>query len=59
LAPPVAGTVRHHAVVIEATGRCLLSRRIANSDGELIDTTLARAEAMTWAIDLAMVLQIS
>lgn len=51
-----AGKRHHHLVVINADGRRLLSRRIANDEPELeraITATRALAGHVTWAIDLA------
>ena len=51
-----AGKSHHHVVVIDAGGRQLLSRRVANDEAELgglIDVALLLAPALTWAVDLA------
>jgi transposase len=51
-----AGKEHHHIVVIDSDGRRLLSRRVANDEGELsdfIEAALTRADAVAWAIDLA------
>ncbi|MFI6333042.1 IS110 family transposase [Micromonospora chersina] len=51
-----AGKGHHHLVVIDSEGRRLLSRRLSNDEPELaavITAVLARAEEVTWAIDLA------
>ena len=51
-----AGKHHHHLVVIDAEGRRLLSRRVANQETELretIATVIAIARHVTWAIDLA------
>jgi transposase len=53
-----AGKSEHHCVVIDADGKRVLSRRVANDEarlGELISavTTLADGGDLTWAIDLA------
>ncbi|MEU5529735.1 IS110 family transposase [Micromonospora chersina] len=51
-----AGKSHHHLVVIDSEGRRLLSRRLSNDEPELtaaITAVLARAEKVTWAIDLA------
>ena len=51
-----AGKSHHHVVVIDADGRQLLSRRVANDEAELgglIDVALLLAPALTWAVDLA------
>jgi len=51
-----AGKGHHHLVVIDQDGRRLTSQRVANDEVELrdaIDDTLALAEQVTWAIDLA------
>ena len=45
----------HHLVVIDTEGRRLISRQVANEEAELrdtIDTALAMASRVTWAIDL-------
>jgi transposase len=50
-----AGKGHHHVVLIDADGRRLLSRRVANDEGELravIDAVLGKAVSVTWAIDL-------
>jgi Transposase len=52
-----AGKAEHHCVVIDADGKRVLSRRVANDEatlGELISTvtTLADGGELTWAIDL-------
>ncbi len=51
------GKVDHHCVVIDAEGRRLLSRRIANDETSLLEliadvTQLAEGRAVTWAVDL-------
>ena len=53
-----AGKSEHHCVVIDADGKRVLSRRVANDEatlGELVSavTTLADGGELTWAIDLA------
>jgi transposase len=51
-----AGKRHHHLVVIDADGRKLLSRRIANDEPELdevVATVRALTEQVVWAIDLA------
>ncbi|MET8911007.1 IS110 family transposase [Micromonospora sp. NPDC004551] len=51
-----AGKSHHHLVVIDSEGRRLLSRRLSNDEPELtaaITAILARAQKVTWAIDLA------
>src|SRR3954471_20781186 len=51
-----AGKGHHHVVVIDGDGRRLLSRRVANDEPDLtevVDVVLARAQQVTWAIDLA------
>jgi transposase len=51
-----AGKGHHHVVVLDRDGTRLLSRRIANTEPELIeliDTVTASADDLTWAIDLA------
>jgi len=51
-----AGKGHHHVVLVDAEGRRLLSRRVANDEvalREVIDDVLARAGEVTWAIDLA------
>ena len=50
-----AGKGHHHVVVIDREGTRLLSRRVANTEPdliELIDTVRSSAEDLTWAIDL-------
>ncbi|MCZ1020915.1 IS110 family transposase [Streptomyces noursei] len=50
-----AGKAHHHCVVIDAEGRRLLSRRVANDEAELlklIGDVLDLGEEVTWAIDL-------
>ncbi|HZD68531.1 MAG TPA: IS110 family transposase [Actinomycetes bacterium] len=53
-----AGKTHHHCVVIDADGRRLLSRRVANDEpdllaliGEVLD--ISDGDQATWAIDLA------
>lgn len=51
-----AGKQHHHLVVIDAEGRRLVSRKVANEEADLRDAismVLARARHVTWAIDLA------
>ncbi|MFC8248620.1 IS110 family RNA-guided transposase, partial [Streptomyces chartreusis] len=51
-----AGKTHHHCVVIDDTGRRLLSRRIANEESELLQLlgdVLALGEMTAWGIDLA------
>ncbi|WP_367141220.1 MULTISPECIES: IS110 family transposase [Streptomyces] len=51
-----AGKTHHHCVVIDETGRRLLSRRIANDEPvllELLADVLAMGDEVTWGIDLA------
>src|SRR4051794_19552462 len=51
-----AGKGHHHVVVVDSEGRRLLSRRVANDEGalrEVIEDAFARAEHVTWPIDLA------
>ncbi|MGW7056682.1 IS110 family transposase [Streptomyces sp. NPDC054888] len=51
-----AGKGHHHCVVIDDSGRHLLSRRVANDEEELLRLladTLALGEDVTWGIDLA------
>ncbi len=51
-----AGKTHHHCVVIEESGRWLLSRRVANDEPELLHLladVLALGEEVTWGIDLA------
>jgi len=51
-----AGKRHHHLVVVDADGRKLLSRRIANDEpvlNEVVATVRALAEQVVWAIDLA------
>ena len=50
-----AGKAHHHCVVIDADGKRLLSRRVANDEPELlalISDVTALAEEVTWAVDL-------
>jgi len=52
-----AGKSEHHCVVIDADGKRLLSRRVANDEAALAElistvTTLADGGEPTWAIDL-------
>jgi transposase len=52
-----AGKSDHYCVVIDADGRRLLSRRVANDEAALLElitavTTLAQGSEITWAIDL-------
>lgn len=50
-----AGKTHHHCVVIDADGRRLLSRRVANDEPELlalIADVIALADKVTWAVDL-------
>jgi transposase len=49
------GKGHHHAVVIDAEGKRLLSRRVANDEAdllELIAQVLGMAEEVTWAVDM-------
>ncbi|ANS62318.1 putative transposase [Streptomyces lincolnensis] len=51
-----AGKTHHHCVVIDESGRRLLSRRVANDEPELTELladVLALGDGVTWAIDLA------
>ncbi|MEV0375674.1 IS110 family transposase, partial [Streptomyces sp. NPDC050636] len=51
-----AGRTHHHCVVIDYTGRRLLSRRVANDESELLSLladVLALGDEITWGIDLA------
>ncbi len=51
-----AGKGHHHIVVIDPDGKRLLSRRVANTEPdllELIDAVQALATQIAWAIDLA------
>lgn len=51
-----AGKTDHHCVVIDESGRRLLSRRVANDEPELLELltdVLALGDAVTWGIDLA------
>lgn len=51
-----AGKTHHHCVVIDETGKRLLSRRVANDEPELLElleSVLALGEEVTWGIDLA------
>jgi transposase len=52
-----AGKSAHYCVVIDADGKRLLSRRVANDEDALVElistaTTLADGSELTWAIDL-------
>jgi transposase len=50
-----AGKTHHHCVVIDAEGRRLLSRRVANDEPALLaltDAVTALAERVTWAVDV-------
>jgi transposase len=49
------GKAHHHCVVIDADGRRLLSRRVANDEAELlalISDVTALADQVIWAVDL-------
>ncbi|NGO81886.1 IS110 family transposase [Streptomyces sp. YC504] len=51
-----AGKAHHHCVVIDATGKRLLSRRVANDESELLQLladVLALGDEVIWGIDLA------
>jgi transposase len=51
-----AGKGHHHCVVIDATGKKLLSRRVTNDEEDLLlllADVLALSEELTWGIDLA------
>ena len=53
-----AGKSEHYCVVVDADGKRVFSRRVANDEqllGELISTVTAQADGgeVTWAIDLA------
>ncbi|MGW9137581.1 IS110 family transposase [Streptomyces sp. NPDC055681] len=51
-----AGRTHHHCVVIDDTGKRLLSRRVANDETELLKLlagVLVLGEEVTWGIDLA------
>lgn len=51
-----AGKAHHHVVVIDPNGKRLLSRRVANTEPdliEMIDAVQALATQIAWAIDLA------
>ncbi|MFH8371899.1 IS110 family transposase, partial [Streptomyces sp. NPDC018031] len=51
-----AGKTHHHCVVIDDTGKRLLSRRVANDETELLQLladVLALGEVTAWGIDLA------
>jgi transposase len=53
-----AGKFEHHCVVVDADGKRVLSRRVANDEAtlaELVSTVTALADGgeLTWAIDLA------
>ncbi|WP_274558968.1 IS110 family transposase [Streptomyces spiramyceticus] len=52
-----AGKAEHHCTVIDADGRKLLSRRVPNSETELLQLLgdvldLAQGDPVTWAVDL-------
>lgn len=51
-----AGKTHHHCVVIDDTGKRLLSRRVANEETELLrllGNVLDLGEVTAWGIDLA------
>jgi hypothetical protein len=51
-----AGKTHHHCVVIDDTGKRLMSRRVANDEPELLRLladVLALDDRVTWGIDLA------
>jgi transposase len=51
-----AGKTHHHCVVIDDTGKRLLSRRVANDESELLQLladVLALGDEAAWGIDLA------
>ena len=51
-----AGKGHHHVVVLDRDGTRLLSRRVVNTEPELIaliDSVITAADELTWAIDLA------
>ncbi|RKN38057.1 IS110 family transposase, partial [Streptomyces hoynatensis] len=51
-----AGKTHHHCVVIDDTGKRLLSRRVANEETELLQLlgdVLDLGEVTAWGIDLA------
>ncbi|WP_280873857.1 IS110 family transposase [Streptomyces pseudovenezuelae] len=51
-----AGKTHHHCVVIDGTGKRLLSRRVANEETELLQLladVLDLGDEVTWGIDLA------
>ncbi len=51
-----AGKTHHHCVVIDDTGKRLLSRRVANNESELLKLladVLALGDEAVWGIDLA------
>lgn len=51
-----AGKAHHHCVVIDETGKRLLSRRVANDESELLQLladVLALGDEVIWGIDLA------
>ncbi|MBA3489851.1 MAG: IS110 family transposase [Longispora sp.] len=51
-----AGKTHHHCVVIDETGKRLLSRRVANDEPELLQLladVVALGDEITWGIDLA------
>jgi hypothetical protein len=51
-----AGKGHHHVVVLDRDGTRVLSRRVVNTEPELIaliDSVITAADELTWAIDLA------
>src|SRR4051812_33374123 len=51
-----AGKGHHHVVVLDRDGTRLLSRRVVNTEPELIaliDSVITAVDELTWAIDLA------
>lgn len=51
-----AGKTHHHCVVLDDTGKRLLSRRVVNDETQLLKLlgdVLALGEEITWGIDLA------
>ncbi|WBB53834.1 IS110 family transposase [Verrucosispora sp. WMMD573] len=50
------GKAHHHCVVVDQNGDRLLSRRVANEEGELLTLladVLALSDEVTWAVDVA------
>jgi transposase len=49
------GKGHHHVVLVDADGKQLVSRRVANDEAELrtvIELVLGKAVKVTWAVDL-------